>query len=172
MVAGAGDCGVIFFARVLSTQYSLLIADSLPPMHISIHPCPANATPGPSALIDGRQLLTCLVPADWAAATLPRTFDEAIALLSELPRMFVEPDGSFVWVGGDGSALPEIDAWQIDGLLYDQGPRLSHAEIKGICPPVEMARLFDAIGGDPRGLMVQAVQEGVFFEATVWLGAG
>ncbi|MCE9546541.1 MAG: hypothetical protein K8T25_13625 [Planctomycetia bacterium] len=103
-------------------------------MHISIHPCPANATPGPSALIDGRQLLTCLVPADWAAATLPRTFDEAIALLSELPRMFVEPDGSFVWVGGDGSALPEIDAWQIDGLLYDQGPRLSHAEIKGICP--------------------------------------
>jgi hypothetical protein len=137
-------------------------------MHISIHPRPANVTPGPTALIDNRQLPTCLVPADWASATLPRTFDEAMDRLSELPRMFVEPDGSFVWVG-DGSALQETGAWQIDGLLYDQGPRLSHAELKGTCPAAEMARLFEAIGGDMRGLVVQAVREGAFFEATTWL---
>jgi hypothetical protein len=64
------------------------------------------------------------------AAPLPVTFDEALELLGQLPRMFVEPDGSFVWTSPPGSE----PHWQVDGNLLDRGDTLFYAEIKGSCP--------------------------------------
>ena len=43
-----------------------------------------------------------------------------------LPRMFFEPDGSFVWVAAADAETP----WQIDGLLSDRAGRLIAAEFE------------------------------------------
>jgi hypothetical protein len=62
------------------------------------------------------------------------TFEQVFAALEACPRMYIEPDGSFVWVGQelleDGSSA----AWQLDGHLYDRDERLLYVELQGICP--------------------------------------
>lgn len=57
------------------------------------------------------------------------SFEEVVERFSELPQMFIEPDGAFVWTG-----RTPTQRWQIDGILYDFGGRLSRVEIQGKCP--------------------------------------
>src|SRR5688572_29128689 len=57
------------------------------------------------------------------------SFDAALAALALLPRLFIEPDGSFVWTG-DAHGRP----WQVDGNLIDRGDCLAYVELKGFCP--------------------------------------
>lgn len=83
-----------------------------------------------------------------------RTFEQVSAALGELPRMFIEPDGSFVWV----SAGEPI--WQIDGVLYDGAGRLWYMELKGQCPEQELDRLLSALGWPATPVTVQLVREG------------
>lgn len=87
------------------------------------------------------------------------TFDAAAAALSELPRLFFEPDGSFVWV----SAAQE-PAWQIDGLLYDRGPALAYIELKGTCPPEALDQLLSGIGWPESQLLFQLIREAVLLD--------
>lgn len=56
------------------------------------------------------------------------SFEAVAVALEGLPRMFFEPDGSFVWVSDDSQMT-----WQLDGQLQDQGASLDHVEIKGTC---------------------------------------
>jgi hypothetical protein len=77
-------------------------------------------------------------------------FEQLIERLSELPRMFCELDGSFVWRGelavptGNGSegSSPDLPTslinisdqpmhWQIDGMIYDTAGRVCRLELKG-----------------------------------------
>lgn len=87
------------------------------------------------------------------------TFEEAAAVLETLPRMYFEPDGSFVWVAPAG----EI-AWQLDGQLQDRGDRLDHVEIKGTCAPAACQQLLAALRGKARGLVFQLVEQAVFVD--------
>ena len=85
------------------------------------------------------------------------TFDRASEILSTLPRMFIEPDGSFVWTGEhDGQS------WQVDGVLYDEGPSLSYVEMLGRCPPNEFDQFLAALGWPAAPVMFQIVEAGVF----------
>ncbi len=60
------------------------------------------------------------------------------AQLADLPRMFIEPDGSFVWVGQD-----EAENWQLDGVIYDRHDRVIHVQ----CPDGRMIHhRYDAVG--------------------------
>ena len=71
---------------------------------VSLHPLPGGAISGPP-LVDPRGTWPTIVPpTDAAGMTMTSDFDAALERLGALERAFVEPDGSFVWVG-PGSAV-------------------------------------------------------------------
>ena len=87
---------------------------------------------------------------------LPVSFDDALTRLGRLPRLFIEPDGSFVWTGdSDG------ETWQVDGNLLDQGETLACVEVKGRCPEEHFGQLLAAFGWPQTRLSFQLPQRGV-----------
>jgi hypothetical protein len=88
---------------------------------------------------------------------LPVTFDEAMAALQSLDRLFIEPDGSFVWAG----ATVDGESWQVDGNLIDRGDALAYVELKGCCPEDQFDRLLAAFGWPGAALAFQLPQRGV-----------
>ena len=90
------------------------------------------------------------------------TFEEVFAALEAWPRMFIEPDGSFVWVGEEQDSLGTISTWQLDGHLYDRAERLLSVELQGRCPWTALEQLI-AVLGDPREeLCVEQRREGIY----------
>lgn len=85
-------------------------------------------------------------------APLDCSFEEAERRLNALPRMFFEPDGSFVWRGES----PQVFQW--DGELYDAGGRVQHVELRGRGGEA-LRQLLEALG-DVRDLRVQHVADG------------
>jgi len=83
--------------------------------HVSIHAAPS---PLPTAILrtvgSAPLAVLPLQPSDLAEG-FSTNFERAFAALEQRPRLFIELDGSFVWVGGDGPT-----AWQVDGLLFDR----------------------------------------------------
>ncbi|MBX3423483.1 MAG: hypothetical protein KF752_18160 [Pirellulaceae bacterium] len=88
----------------------------------------------------GIRLRSVLVPHSQPSGSIVQrqmehSFERACEMLEQLPRMHIEPDGSFVWTAdgpwGDRAAR---EAWQVDGMLYDFGGRLARVELKGSCP--------------------------------------
>lgn len=61
---------------------------------------------------------------------LPVTWEVALDHLARLPRMYVEPDGSFLWTGISGAD----QAWQLEGTLYDNGVAVQYVDLRGHCP--------------------------------------
>jgi hypothetical protein len=94
---------------------------------------------------------------DAANESLLVTFDQALSALEQLERMFIEPDGSFVWTGiaGDGQA------WQVDGNLIDRGDRLAYVELKGRCPELQLNQILAAIGWPNSSLAFELTRRGV-----------
>lgn len=93
---------------------------------------------------------------DKLAAAMSVSFEQAYETLARLPRMFIEPDGSFVWVSSSSEAK-----WQVDGNLYDRAGLLMFVDLKGFCP----AGRFDDVIAAFRGaapLMFQLVRHAVF----------
>jgi len=83
------------------------------------------------------------------------TWDEAAAALDSLPRMILEPDGSWIWSGGEAHRR-----WQIDGHLYDFEDRLHRVELHGTCPPEMFDKLLRCIGWPVTQLSFELVREG------------
>jgi hypothetical protein len=92
-----------------------------------------------------------------STAGLPVTFDAALAALEKLPRMFIEPDGSFVWRGAAAGGK----GWQVDGNLIDQGPCLAYVELRGVCPDEQFDALLAALGCPAAGLVFQLPSAGL-----------
>lgn len=85
------------------------------------------------------------------------TFDRVSEILMTLPRMYFEPDGSFAWTGTlDGND------WRIEGVMYDEGPRLSYIELSGNCPPNDFDQFLAAVGWPAAPVMFQLVEAGVY----------
>jgi hypothetical protein len=57
-----------------------------------------------------------------------------MANLEQLARMFVEPDGSFLWSGQDPASGGH---WQLEGTVYDDGQVVRYIELRGQCPLVQ-----------------------------------
>src|SRR5262245_37857862 len=93
-----------------------------------------------------------------ATKTLSVTFEEAFSALERLDRLFIEPDGSFVWTG----VGPLGESWQFDGNLIDQGNCLAYVELKGRCPGEQLDLLLVALGWPAANLAFQLTQRGVF----------
>jgi hypothetical protein len=85
------------------------------------------------------------------------TFEQAASRLAALERMYVEPDGSFVWVSSSGDP-----AWQIDGNLYDRAGQLQFVDIKGSCSPARFDELLATFGWPAQPVIFELVSHGVF----------
>lgn len=84
------------------------------------------------------------------------TFEKLFESIVDWERMFLEPDGSFVWSGVD---------WQLDGQINDGGATVDHIELKGSCPLRQWQTFVQVLGG-PQKLLIQLVREGIFVSAT------
>lgn len=126
-------------------------------MHFTIHAAPTGDCAATVREVQGQLLRVWEV----SAAALPPlsvTFEQVAERLSALPRMFFEPDGSFVWVS---NAPP---SWQLDGQLQDRGPALDYVELKGVCPAADWERLLATLGWPEQKLLFQLVREGIFLD--------
>ena len=124
--------------------------------HVQVYAHPASAAPGPPHIVAGCQVTPLAASQADLVAGLPITFERAAGALAQLPRMFIEPDGSFVWVSSEGQP-----AWQVDGVLYDRGQRLAYAELKGSCTAASLDELLAALGWPRTALAFALVQHGV-----------
>ena len=93
-------------------------------------------------------------------APLAMGFETARERLEVLPRMFIEPDGSFVWRG----ETKVREAWQVDGNLIDRGDVLAYVELKGVCPSERLDELLRALGWPETKVVFQLVRTGVVVE--------
>ena len=124
--------------------------------HVQLYARPRAAALGRPQILNGFQVTPLAVSHAELLAGLPITFDEVVQVLAQLPRMFIEPDGSFVWV-----APQEEQTWQVDGVLYDRGQRLAYAELKGFCPLGPFNQLLAALDWPRTELAFALVQHGV-----------
>ena len=89
--------------------------------------------------------------------SLAVTFDSAVAEIARLPRLFIEPDGSFVWRGTSDDG----QSWQVDGNLIDRGEVLDYVELKGWCPSQRLDEILAALGWPQTPLAFQLPRQGV-----------
>jgi hypothetical protein len=109
--------------------------------NVTIHARPALPRRGPAANLRGLELPTLAVaPAD-VAGGFERTFEDVLEELGRLPRMFVEPDGSFVWASTAGGP-----AWQLDGVILDRDGRVLYVDLLGTCPPEGLNQVLATLG--------------------------
>jgi hypothetical protein len=128
--------------------------------HASIHARPDDCQPGPIWTLAGADFATCTIAPEWLGrSTLARSFEEVAADLAQLERMYIEPDGSFVWVSGHGEA-----PWQVDGNLYDHQERVRLVDVKGSCPVPRFDELLPALGWPGTQLVFQLVHAAVFLD--------
>jgi len=108
---------------------------------------------------DERTVLAFLLPPSDLHEPFAISFEETSANLVHLPRMFLEPDGAWVWVGEDGG-----QRWQLDGQLYDREGHLIMVEIKGNCGEFAWEQLLGSLGWPGQPVVVRLVQVGVVLE--------
>ncbi len=125
----------------------------------TIHARPTQIGTGKPMELRGRIFETLGVRPESLSVPLGPSFEQAAASLRDLPRMFVEPDGSFVWVAGDGESR-----WQVDGNLFDRDGRLIFIELHGECPEPEFDRLLAAFGWPRTPVLFQLSREAVFLD--------
>lgn len=126
---------------------------------ITIHARTAETKAGAHAVLAGAEYRTLEVPAAALGAPFEISFEAASESLSALERMFLEPDGSFVWVSA-GKDRP----WQLDGVLYDRNERLLYVDLRGACTPGDFDRLLAALGWPGTPVMFQLAREAVFLD--------
>ncbi len=108
--------------------------------------------------LDGLQVKPLAVDGAADLPSLDVTFEQAQAALESQPRVFFEPDGSFLW----NDKTPE--PWQIEGLLQDRGGRLHFVELWGNCPPRVFDQLLKACGWPATPLMFFLVRDGLWLD--------
>ncbi len=127
--------------------------------HVSLHArhdsVAISQTP---LLIAGQSFQSLHVPPEVLATPFGITFEEAGQALEKLPRLFFEPDGSFVWTSGNGEPK-----WQVDGNLFDRSGRLLFVDLKGCCLSEQLDQLLLAFGWPQTPVMFQSLREAVFF---------
>lgn len=123
----------------------------------SIHARPEQVDVGPQLPLEGAALPTLQVPPALLGHAFDRNFEDTLEALSRYERMFVEPDGSFVWVSSHSEP-----SWQVDGNLYDRDELLLFVDIKGNCPGDRFDQLLQALGWPDTVLMFQLTQHAVF----------
>ena len=107
-----------------------------------------------------RHYPTLAVTAQAQGTAFGVSFEEASVALAQLPRMFIEPDGSFVWVSS--SSEPH---WQVGRrCMYDRDERLLFVDLKGTCPATAFDQMLSAVDWPQAPVMLQLMREAVFVD--------
>lgn len=131
---------------------------------VVLHPLPAGTVPG-SPYVDARgSWPTVRLPVPRDGRTFSVGFDEALARFDRLGRAFIEPDGSFVWVGPGGEGR-----WQVDGNAWERSGAVASVDARGRCPVEELARFLDVWRERGEGLAVELVRAGVCLDEATFL---
>jgi hypothetical protein len=102
---------------------------------------------------------------DLAKEHMDLSFDTAVEALSQLERMHIEMDGSFVWRGQLASA-----DWQIDGMLYDRQNYLQRVELKTTPAALHTwYQLLSALGWPVQPMIAHLLVEQCFTGIDDWL---
>jgi hypothetical protein len=132
-----------------------------------------------SARVAGRAAILPESPPEHVRQPFAVTFEQAAERLERLPRLYFEPDGSFVWVGegrtradNGESAKPSHRPWQLDGQLQEAAGRVQHVELKGDCPAAEFQQLLTALGVEHQPVIGHLVRQCCFVDAREWFGIG
>ena len=125
----------------------------------SLHALPDNEVPvsGEPLTDSCGQWLTLLIAQDQLVTPLPIGFDDVLKQLNTLPRLYAEPDGSFVW-----TSPHENIRWQVNGNLYERNDRVLFVELKGSCPASEFDQLLACFLQDEKACVVQLTRPAVF----------
>lgn len=132
-----------------------------PVIHASLHARPADRLPIREIDVYGFHRRVCDVSANQLRHPLSVTFEELTDRFMAQPRLFCEPDGSFVWVGQDQD---DEHRWQIDGQLNDSAEGLMSIEVKFAGRITNLSTLWQLCGAPEQRLLVQLVQFGVYLE--------
>jgi hypothetical protein len=135
--------------------------------HATLHARSPEVSAGIPLELKGRRVTTLVVPVTALAHPFSLTFEQAVEALERLERMFVEPDGSFVWVSSSGA---DDARWQIDGNLFDRNGRLLMVDLKGSCSEAEFDRLLSAFGWPATPVMFELIREAVFVDEDEFRG--
>lgn len=127
---------------------------------VTVHALPSRPINRREVVLAGEPFQILDVASNTLTEQLPCTFEAAAASLEQLPLLFFEPDGSFVWGKGAGQ-----ERWQVDGLLMDGGERLQFAGLRGKCPKSALDQLLEAIAGPDARLLFQLTRAGVLLAA-------
>jgi len=126
--------------------------------------CSLHALPDSEVLASGATLTdscgqwpTLLIAQDQLITPLPIVFDDVLNQLNTLPRLYAEPDGSFVW-----TSPQENIRWQVNGNLYERNDCVLFVELKGSCPASEFDQLLACFLQDEKACVVQLMRPAVF----------
>lgn len=126
--------------------------------------CSLHALPDSEVLASGETLTdscgqwpTLLIAQDQLITPLPIVFDDVLDQLNTLPRLYAEPDGSFVW-----TSPQENIRWQVNGNLYERNDCVLFVELKGSCPASEFDQLLACFLQDEKACVVQLTRPAVF----------
>jgi hypothetical protein len=133
------------------------MSDAASSFHAVLHARPAAATSGETRMLRGLSLPTLAVRPEDALDGFAVTFEELETTYGLEPRMFFEPDGSFVWRSSAGEPT-----WQLDGLEFDRDGRVRYVDLKGTCPAARLESLLAPLGWPQQALMFQLAREAVF----------
>jgi len=125
-----------------------------------LHCRPAAVANGDQIRIDGFELATVTLSPQQQSEPFSISFETAAEGLSKLPRMFFEPDGSFVWVSAHGAE----PAWQLDGVVNDRAGRVVSVETRGNCLRTPFEQMLGVFDWPETQLVIQLVQSAVFLE--------
>jgi hypothetical protein len=126
---------------------------------ITLHARPAAARPAGRHVDAWGEWPLLDVPRAAVTEPLAADFDETLAGLERLERMYVEPDGAFVW-----TSPREGWRWQIDGNLAERQGRVLLVDLRGSCPAREFDRLLAACGWPEQPVMMQLVRPAIFLD--------
>jgi len=126
---------------------------------VTVQMRPDSVEQAVSVSLDGRSCTPLSARELLKPIAMPVSFEQAADRLQQLPRLFFEPDGSFVWVGQDGDRR-----WQVDGQLTDRAGRLLYAELRGDCPAEAFDRLLAALGWPATPLVFLLTRHAVFLD--------
>jgi hypothetical protein len=125
--------------------------------HTVVHACSAEVGEGPEIELRGKHFRTLAVNPAVLVAPMPVSFEQAGEALTQLERLFFEPDGSFVWVSSQNE-----QPWQVDSNVFDRNGHVLFVDLKGACPEQQFDQLLSAFGWPTTTLMFQLVREAVF----------
>jgi hypothetical protein len=133
-------------------------------LHATVHAWPTGDVGRERISLFGFDVTVCRMSSQRLARPIALPFEDVLERLSALARLFIEPDGSFVWVDPSSNS----PAWQIDGQLHDSAAGLMTVELKlaGVRP--DWTNVLRCLDWPAQPLIFQLVQQGAFLDEDSW----